>query len=183
MIDFNLVRTNLYNWVIANIPTGMPAIYLYSNAPRNSPLAPVDYVTLNIASVVQIGWDYEQSPLTTGGISNSTGDREFTFQIQAYGGDVMTVMQNLRTSLQKQTVLDTLRLNGIVFANWFPINDLTTLVDSRYEQRASMDVLFRIADIYTDVVGVISTVRLQEVFFDAVGAIVYDKTFLIPPTP
>ncbi len=176
MIDFNLVRTNLYNWVVANVPSGMPAIYLFSNAPR--PV--VDYLTLHISSIVQIGWDYEQSPLTTAGINSQIGDREFTFQIQAYGGDVMTVMQNLRTSLQKQTVLDTLRANGIVFANWFPINDLTTLVDSRYEQRASMDVLFRIADIYTDVVGVISTVRLEEVFFDAVGSIVYDKTFLIP---
>ena len=55
-------------------------------------------------------------------------------------------------------------------------------MDSRYEQRAQMDVLFRIADVYTDVAGVISTVRLQEVFYDAVGTIVYNKTFLIPPT-
>lgn len=178
MIDFNLVRTNLYNWVTANIPSGMPAIYLFSNAPRPT----VDYLTLYISNVVQIGWDYERSPLSTAGIANQIGDREFTFQVQAYGGDVISVLQNLRTSLQKQTVLDTLRANGIVFANWFPINDLTTLVDSRFEQRASMDILFRIADIYTDVAGVISSVNLQEVYFDAVGTIVYDETFLIPPT-
>jgi hypothetical protein len=177
-IDFMVVRTNLYNWAVANIPNGMPVIYLYPNAPRPT----VDYISLYISSVNQIGWDWTQDPLNTSGDSAMVGDREFTLQVQAYGGDPITVMQNLRTSLQKQSVLDSLRVNGIVFVNWFPINDVTDLIDSRYEQRASMDILFRIADVYTDNLGVIETVELQEVFENASGNIVYDETFTIPPT-
>ena len=176
-IDFMQVRTNLYNWAIANIPSGMPVIYLYPNSPRPT----VDYVSLYISTITQIGWDWTQDPLNDGGISQMVGDREFTLQVQGYGGYPMTVLQNLRTSLQKQTVLDSLRVNGIVFVNWFPINDVTELVDSRYEQRASMDVLFRIADVSTDNLGVIDTVVLQEVFQNATGATVYDETFTIPP--
>lgn len=176
-IDFNVVRTNLYNWAIANIPSGMPVIYLYPNAPR--PI--VDYVSLYISTITQIGWDWTQDPLDDTGVTEMVGDREFTLQVQAYGGDPMTVLQNLRTSLQKQTVLDSLRVNGIVFVNWNPINDITELVDSRFEQRASMDVLFRIADVSTDNLGVIDTVVLEEVFQNAAGDIVYDETFTIPP--
>lgn len=177
-IDFMQVRTSLYNWAVANIPSAMPVIYLYQNSPRPT----VDYITLYIATVDQIGWDWTQGPLSNDGISQMVGDREFRLQIQGYGGDPVTVLQNLRTSLQKQTVLDTLREDGIVFVNWYSINDITELVDSRYEQRATMDILFRIADIYSDGLGVIDTVELQEVLENASGDIVYDETITIPPT-
>lgn len=176
-LDFNQIRTSIYDWATANIPIGMPAIYLYSNAPRPT----VDYISLYISSVVQIGWDYTQDPLNDSGVADMTGDREFTVQVQAYGGDPLTVLNNLRTSLQKQTVLDSLRAVGIVFANWFPINDITALVDSRFEQRASMDVLFRMADIYTDNLGVIDTVNIDEEIFNPANVLVYSATQTIPP--
>ena len=175
-IDFNVVRTNLYNWAIANLPSGMPVIWLYPNAPRPT----VDYVSLYIATVTQIGWDWTQGPLDDTGISKMVGDREFVVQAQAYGRDPVTVLQNLRTSLQKQTVLDTLRANGIVFFNWGAINDVTELIESRFEQRASMDINFRIADIYTDNLGNIDTVVIEEIFKDPNGNIIYDETFTIP---
>jgi len=176
-INFMTVRTSLYDWAVANVQSAMPVVYLFPNAPRPT----VDYVSLYISSVTQIGWDYVQEPLDNTGISEQVGDREFTLQVQVYGGDPITTIQNLRTSLQKQTVLDSLRANGIVFANWFPINDVTELIDSRYEQRASMDILFRIADVYTDNLGMIETVELEEIYKDPSGNIVYDETFLIPP--
>ncbi len=178
-IVFSTVKTSLYNWVVANLPGGMPAIYLYSNSPRPT----IDYVTLYISSVSQIAWDYVQEPTTTSGIANQIGDREFTFQIQAYGGDPLTILNNLRSSLQKETVLDSLRANGIVLANWFDIVDLTTLIDTRYELRASLDIRFRMSDQYTDNHGVISTVSLEEQVLNPSGSIIFDKTFLIPPPP
>lgn len=175
-LSFAQVRTSIYEWAVANIPSGMPAIYLYNNSPRPT----VDYITLYISTVTEIGWDWVQGPLDDTGISQQVGDREFTVQIQGYGGDPLTVLNSLRTSLQKQSVLDSLRVNGIVFANWFPINDVTQLIDSRYEQRASMDVLFRIADVYTDNLGVIDTVVEQEIYKNPSGTTVYDQTFTIP---
>jgi len=177
-INFNTVRTNLYNWAIANIPSGMPVIWLYPNAPRPT----VDYVSLYISTVTQIGWDWIQDPTDDSGVSQMVGDREFTVQAQAYGGDPVTILNNLRTSLQKQTVLDSLRAVGIVFANWFAINDVTELVDSRYEQRASFDILLRIADVYTDTLGVIDTVNIQETIYNPANVVVYNETQTIPPS-
>ncbi len=177
-IDFSIVRNNLYEWAISNIPNGMPTVWYFPNAPRPT----VDYISLYISNVSQIGWDWEQNPLDNSGISEQVGDREFTLQIQAYGGDPITVLNNLRTSLQKTTVLDTLRSNGIVFANWFAINDITSLVDSRFEQRGSMDILFRIADIYSDNAGVIDIVNIDETIKDSTQTIVYHETQTIPPS-
>ena len=182
MIDFTVLRTSIYDWAVANIPNGMPAIYYYANAPRNSPVVPIDYITLYISQVTQIGWDWNQDPTDNTGIANYVGDREFVLQVQGYGGDPLTVLNNLRTSLQKQTVLDSLRANGIVFVSWFPINDITDLVDSRFEQRATMDVLFRMADKYTDNLGVINTVNILEQFYSPDQTLVYSETITIPPS-
>lgn len=177
-IDFMQIRSYLYNWAISNIPVGMPAIYYYPNAPRPT----IDYVSLYISSLDQIGWDFDQAPQANDGIAEQVGDREFILQVQGYGGDPITVLNNLRTSLQKQSVLDTLRAVGIVFVSWFSINDITDLIDSRFEQRAVMDVKFRLADIYNDTPGVISSAQIQEIFEDSQQNIVYDETFIIPST-
>lgn len=176
-INWETVKTNIYNWVVANIPMGMPVTMYYENAPR--PSAP--YVTINLSSITQIGWDWTPSPSNDAGDISLIGDREFIVQLQAYGGDPFTVMENLRTSLQKETVLNTLRANGIVFANWYPINDITELVDTLFQKRTQMDVLFRIAQTATESLGTIATVELEEIFLDAVETVVYDETFLIPP--
>ena len=177
-IVFSDVKTSLYNWGIANVPAAMPVLWLYPNAPRPT----VDYVTFLMASVNQIGWDFVPRPTTAPGVVTQVGDREFTLTVNAYVGDVMTVMNNLRTSLQKDTVLDTLRANGIVFVSWFPINDITDLVDSRFEQRATMDILFRLADTYSDTLGSIAQVELEEHVENVDGTVVLDQTVLIPPT-
>jgi len=175
---FSQLKTYLYNWAVANVPLGMPVIYYYPNAPRPT----VDYVSLLISSLIQVGWDYWPSPTDTAGDVIGIGDRDFTLQVQAYGGDPLTILENLRTSLQKQTVLDSLRVNGIVFVSWFQINDITDLVDSRYEQRATMDILFRVAQQSLDTNGTIAQLVTQEIILNVEGDVVVDQTLTIPPT-
>lgn len=177
-LNFNTVRTNLYNWAVANVPSGMPVIYYYQNAPRPT----VDYVTLYISSLVQIGRDFTQGTFDDGGSSDLVGDREFTLQVQAYGGDPLTILENLRTSLQIESVLATLRAVGIVYVNWFPINDITDLIDSRFENRGTMDLLFRIAQMVTENIGAIDTVEANETIYNPDGTIAIMQTITIPPS-
>lgn len=173
-LDFETIKTNLYSWALANCP-GCSVIFLNENAPR--PAQP--YVTLFLSSLNQIGEDYTpESDIS--GMVDMVGDREFTLQIQTYGGDCITRLENLRSSLQKQTILDTLRANGIVFVNHFGINDLTELLDSRFEKRGAMDVLFRIGQNYTDNLGLVETIEVEEIYQDAGGTVVYDHTITIP---
>lgn len=178
MIDFAALKTVLYNWASANVPSGMPVIWLFPNAPRPT----VDYVTLRISAFDQIGWDYIPQPVDEAGDVEQVGDREFTLQVEAYGGQAMQIVENLRTSLQKQTVLASLAVNGIAYFDWATINDLTELVDSRFEQRALGEFRFRLAQIYADVLGTIAQAQITEVILNVDGSTVLDQTVTIPET-
>jgi hypothetical protein len=180
-IDYNVVRVNLFNWATSNVPAGMPVIQLNQNGPQPTNAGtPVDYVSIYISSATQIGFDYVQSPADDTGISNQFGDREFTLSVQAYGGNAMTVLENLRTSLQKSSVLSSLRAVGLVYVDWYPIIDLTQLIDSRYQYRAAWDSRWRIAQLYTDNPGVIDTAVVTETIKDQSGTVVFTKTITIP---
>jgi hypothetical protein len=174
-LNYNTVRQNLYTWAITQVPGGMPVIFYEPNAPR--PVVP--YVSLYLNSITAVNQDWSAPDADILGVIDMKGDRNFTLQIQAYGNDPLTVLENIRTSLQKQTVLDTLRANGIAFYQSLTINDITELVDSQFERRAQLDVLFGIGQIYTDNPGYFSTIEVEEVYLDAEEVVVYDETLTI----
>lgn len=177
-IDFAVVKTSLYNWVVAQIPMGMPVIYWQPNSPRPT----IPYITLYLSQVTAVNQDWADSEATGIGVINMKGDRNFTLEVQAYGSDPLTLMENIRTSLQKQSVLDTLRTNGIVFYSSLTINDITELVDSQFERRAHLDILFGIGQVYTDTPGYFDHIELQEIVSDQTPAVIYNQTITIPNT-
>lgn len=174
-LNFNTVRQNLYAWAITVVPMGMPVIFYEPNAPRPT----VPYVTLYLNTITAVNQDWSAPDADNAGSIDMKGDRQFTLQVQAYGNDPLTVLENIRTSLQKQTVLDTLRANGIVFYQSLTINDITELVDSQFERRAQLDILFGIAQIYNDIPGYFSTIEVEEKYLNAVDVVVYDETLTI----
>jgi len=173
-ISFQTVENNLYSWAVDNLPANTPVFWLYGNAPRPT----TDYVSMNISTLVQIGDDYIPMPDNVDGDIEMVGDREFTLQIATYGGDCMTRLENLRSSLQKTTVLDTLRSNGLVFVQQLSIQNITELISSRFEKRGQMDILFRLAQSYDDTLGSIEIVNIDEEFSNG-NSIVYSETVTI----
>lgn len=177
-INLETVKTDLYNWAKAQLPVNYPVTMYYENAPRPA----YDYVTINITNYAQIGQDYTPRPTDDDGDVEQVGDREFTVQLQAYGGNVFDILETLRYSLQKQTVLDTLRADGIVFVQQFPIQDITELVNTQFEKRATMDIVFRMGQTYDDVLGSIDTVEIEEQFLQG-NTIVIDQTVTVTIAP
>lgn len=177
-INLETVKTNLYTWAKSVLPTNYPVIMYYENAPRPE----TDYVSIYVTNYGMIGQDYTPRPQNDVGNVVQVGDREFTVQLQAYGGNTYDILESLRYSLQMQTVLDTLRVNGIVFVQQFPIQDITELVNSRFEKRGTMDILFRIGQTYGDVLGSIDTVEIEEQFLQGnVVVITENVTVTIDP--
>jgi hypothetical protein len=165
MIDFTVVKASLHGWITSILPLNMPVIFYHPNAPR--PKHP--YVTLYISTVVSVGQDWSANTAHDDGTVDMKGDRQFTLQIQAYGGDPLTLLENVRTSLQKQSVLDILRANGIAFYEALSIEDLTDLVDSEFEKRAQLEVLMGMGQIYIDDPQYFNIVEAEGEYFDAVG--------------
>lgn len=175
-LDFSVVKQNLYFWAQSVVPIGMPVIFYEPNAPR--PTQP--YITLYLTSLVAVNQDYS-SPSSDGvGEIYMKGDRQFTLQIQCYGSDPITILENMRISLQKQTILDTLRANGIVFYQSSVITDISELVDSEYERRAQMDVLFGIGQTYSDIPGYFDSIEIDEEIYNVDNVIVSDGTIQVP---
>jgi hypothetical protein len=176
-INFNTLQDSLYAWAQAAVPLNTPVIWYYPNAPRPE----VPYLTLNIQSFAQMGWDYIPRPIDNPGNVILKGDREFVLSVQAYGSTAMQMLENLRTTLQAETVRASLRASGLVYFAQQPIIDLTTLIDSRFEPRAGLDLSFRIGQQYAEALGTIATVELTEQYFDAAEVLIFDETYLIPP--
>lgn len=174
-LNFATVKLNLYTWASSVVPVGMPVIFYEPNAPRPT----VPYVSLYLNSIVAINQDWTESRADSLGTVDMKGDRQFTLQVQGYGGDPLTVLENIRTSLQKQTVLDNLRANGIAFYQSLTIGDITELVDSQFERRAQLDILFGIAQIYTDTPGYFDEVEIEGTVENQIGVVVYDETITI----
>jgi len=172
-LNIESVKTDIYDWAVANVPGSVPVVFYFPNAPRPD----IPYVSLYLLNFMQVGDDWVSPPDNVGG-TDIIGDREFTMTINAYGGDPFTILENLRSSLQNQSVLDTLRDNGIVFVQQFQINDVSTLLDTEFEIRASMDIMFRIAQDNSGDDGLIETVELTETFSDG-NTVVYTDTVTI----
>lgn len=174
-INFTTVKLNLYQWAVAQVPVGMPVIFYEPNAPRPE----VPYVTLYLNSVVAVNQDWSAPDADVNGVIDMKGDRQFTLEVQAYGGEPLNVMENLRTSLQKASVLDGLRTNGIAFYQSLLISDITGLVDSKFERRAQLDILFGIGQVYLDDPGYFDEVIIDGEIENQIGDVVYDGTLTI----
>lgn len=174
-LNYDVVKSNLYTWAVSVSPMGMPVIFYEPNAPR--PVVP--YVSLYMNTVTAINQDWASPNSDILGNVDMHGDRQFTLQIQAYGNDPLTVLENIRTSLQKQSVLDTLRVNGIAFYQSLTINDITDLVDSRFERRAQFDALFGIGQVYQDSPGYFDEIEVEQEYIDAIDVVIFDETIII----
>lgn len=176
-INFNDVKLTLYNWSVAVLPVGMPVIFYEPNAPR--PLVP--YVSLFLSSIVSVHEDWSRETTDTSGNVDMQGNRQFTLQIQAYGGDdPLTILENMKTSLQKQSILDILRVNGIVYFSTLNIIDISELMDTQWEKRATLDVLLGIGQTYKDGVGYFDHLNIEEEIKNVKGEIISNETFAIP---
>jgi len=176
-IVFSNLRKSLYDWAILVAPTGFDVIWYRPNSPRPS----LSYVTLSMINFSQVGWDYIPRPDTNGDAAIS-GDREFTLRIECYGDGCFEALETIRSSLQKPTILDTLREDGIVFVTQNDITNVAALLDTEWEPRTSMDIFFRLAQTNPEVLGKIETVEIQEILSDGESDI-YDETITITSTP
>lgn len=181
MINYEIVKQTLRTWVVSQVPATMPVIFYQPNAPR--PVVAgvnVPYVTLYISTTNQLNEDWTNTQTNNLGIVQMKGDRQFILQVQAYGGDPLTLLENLRTSLQKDSVLSALAVGGLAYYTSLGINDITELVDSQFERRAQIDFSFALGQVYTDNPGYFDHLQVREVFLDAENVIVYDEILNIP---
>lgn len=98
--------------------------------------------------------------------------KEFTLTVGIYGGDgYLKQLGNLLDSLEKPSALTTLRQAGLACWGFEPPVDLSTLLDTQFEDRAAVDIFFAYGEaMEDDAVGRIESVNMV-------------AKFAIPPPP
>lgn len=152
------IELAIYDWVSKE--SGITTIWDKPDQPR--PKLP--YITLNIISGPnKIGTDeikYEENKFKI------NGRRFFTLSIQAFGERALETMSNLQSSIEKPTVREKLRSAGLAIWNEPNVLDLTTLLETDFEQRSSMDVMFGITrQIIDEELTYIETTDVAATFF------------------
>jgi hypothetical protein len=161
MKSFSTIEDALYSWAAGILGVNVPVIWYHLNAPR--PLVP--YVALHLFTSRSVGVDAQLPPNHAGAIE-IIGNRDFTLECQGIGSHSNDFLELLKTSLERPTVQSSLRAAGIVIVDRLPINDISELVDNRWEERNVMDLIFRFAQTDTDVPGVIEIVNAEKDFYN-----------------
>lgn len=145
MIVYEDLQDAIYDFVSTAIGS-VPAIWADNNGP-----APDDatYVTMRINGLSRVAQDYTSPPDETTLDRNITGNREFMLMLQSIGPGSIQLLETIRCELQKFSVLESLRADGLVYVDEESIQNITQLDDSKFVERGALDIRFRLASITT----------------------------------
>jgi hypothetical protein len=105
----------------------------------------------------------------------------FDIQFDFFGPGALANAQRLKDALQEIFWLDKLRLLGLVsyHARSGP-QDVSFKLDTEWEERAQLDLVFGVASVRADTVGTIDAVEITGDAKDTSGGVVIQKTFTVP---
>lgn len=131
-------------------------IYADQAAPRpNYP-----YAVLRLESIVKVGWD-ELRSLDNNNVATYGGQRRGTVSVDYFGADPVQELSKATNALERQTILDLFADNGIAIQEKNEVLNLTRVLETEFEQRASFDFFIGFADNYEDDLGIIESVEVE----------------------
>ena len=153
MIDLNTIKDTIYDWL--NGETAVDVIYLDQNMPKiNNP-----YFGLRINSIIRIGHDEIIGPDANGKVKVA-GNRDFTLQILGYGSGIIAKTVDAISTLQNPLIKQQLNDGGVIYFDDTPVQDISGLDESEFEERSQVDVMMRTDTLISDVdVGLIEIVN------------------------
>lgn len=176
----------LWDWASKSVPSGVQVIWDKPNVQR--PCEP--YVTLNIVTVsVKTGQDsWEPYHNESSNVSYWIGgQRKLLLSVIAYGpsadkqsqgaAGACQIVTNLRDSLENPDTLGRLRSNGIAVFNEPTVVDISTMLQTGFQDRSNMDVVFGYSFNQSYVIDDISKVKVDgEVEVEPAGSVPVDLT-------
>lgn len=142
---------------------GMPVIWSHQNAPR----PPRPYATIRILSDVMQGFS-NRSPLDQDNLSTITTHDQVTTSIQVFSRidvdprEALTRAQMVQRALSRPSQLLQLIEGGWAFVRiLLGPQDISELVDSTWQPRASLDIQWRVARSVIDDLGFVDEIKIS----------------------
>lgn len=176
-MDVTAVENALHTWV--SNATGVKVIQQYPNAPR--PAKP--YISIDVSGLEQVGQDYIGKAEDQGGGDYQAplgGTREVTVQLQSFAaskGQAANLLNQAANALAEPPVRDQLATDaGLAFVDRLGETAIPAELDTQWEDRYSLDLLFRVGDARTVDVGYIDTTEVTGTVKDQQGDTVEQDT-------
>lgn len=138
----------------ASLPT---IIFADQNSPR--PIEP--YAVIRLSNVVKIGQD-EFRDLQDDGIVTIGGQRRMTVSVSYFGTNPLQEISKAYNSLDKQSIQYLFQNAEVAIVEKMEIQNLTSMLETRFEPRAFFDFWISFADNIEDDLGIIEQVELTE---------------------
>lgn len=151
-MTYSELETAIYNWVNAN--TNLLVIFEDENGARPTE----NYMSLKVGTINQIGQRDYTAPDNTTGIRDTRIVEDFNLAIRAFGSGSKDELQLIKDSLQKESVIDDLRIAGLAFRDESTIQDISISIDDLIEKRYIYELVGGFSHSFEEEVGVIETV-------------------------
>lgn len=161
-MSLNTVKLGLKKWLQETIYKTV--IFAEQASPRPSKLP---YGIIRIDSIDILGGQDWVKPADASGNQVVTGDREVTANIEIYGPGAHNLMETAQLSLGRPTVQENLWVTyGISIVDIEPIVNLNEVLETEWEERAQMNIMFYYRIQTTDEVGLIEQVEINDEIID-----------------
>lgn len=162
-MDFATLRSKLYTWMVDQSALGSDRV-IEADQAEHRPARP--YGTYKVTSPKRVGGTDQE--VMVAGVLNVSGEREITASLNVFGAGALETMQKLRDSLELPSVRDTyFTAFDLAVTEVSEVRDLTELEDTKFQQRAQMDVVVGLTSNLVDSgTGYIEDVVLNAVLID-----------------
>lgn len=96
------------------------------------------YATIQVVNLAPVGQLWE-GPITELG-QQMRQDVDITVRVNTYGKGAITVAKNFQTKLEYPSMVDKMHTVNVVWRGSSPVLDLTPLIKTAYQERATFDI-------------------------------------------
>lgn len=140
-MEFAPYKTAIYNWFSKQ--SNITAIWADQSKVR--PKRP--YATLKIITgTVKLGGQDNLRDGPAGRPFVLNGPRQISLSVNVYGEDAMDILTTVRDSLDDPAVIDDLDAHGLAVTDDGSVQNVTEALESHFEPRAQMDVVFMLQE-------------------------------------
>lgn len=152
-IPFASIKLAIYNVVRRELDVTT----IWADQSEVRPERPYASIRLTSGPIV-VGSDEGREPVS--GQFTVEGLRQLVMSVQAFGDSAIERMSKLQTALSKDSVVEELDASGIAVYDVGAVQNLTALLENRFETRAQMDLSMYVTDAEVDDTGYIEDVEV-----------------------
>ena len=143
----SVIDKALTDWITSQVSSKYGATVIWSKQTAEGSLfgtrVESPFVVLSILNIHELQGSTNEMPTDELGVFNYSWVTEFTLQLNIFTQDKhLEIAEWIKGSLKMPTVQESLRSAGLSVMEYMPTNDLSAILNDKYELRSQFDIRF-----------------------------------------